>query len=83
MTIKEKVLATIEKVYDQQDEKGLEKYGLTLDQAVDDNYNWQAMINEELIDAIKYVIKENVRLNKENEKLTCALENLESAYWDR
>ena len=62
MNIKERVINTIESVIDHQNKKGINKYGITIDDVSADDYDWQAMINEELIDAIQYAVKENVRL---------------------
>ena len=52
-----------------QNSKGLEKYGKSVDEVGDDEYDWQEMAMEELLDGIQYVIIENGRLRRENETL--------------
>ena len=54
---------------DQQEAKGLRTYGVTLDEAKDENYNWNVMALEELIDALSYQIKANMALKRENDHL--------------
>lgn len=48
--------------------KGYETYGETLDDVPFENYDWNTMINEELLDALQYAIKENTRLKYELEE---------------
>jgi hypothetical protein len=54
------------KLLDAQDDKGIKKYGTTIDEAeVDENgepYDWRLMAMEELCDYSKYQVKEIVRL---------------------
>src|SRR5699024_8009577 len=57
-TIKNKVLASIKTLMDLQNEKGLKKYGQSLDDAPYEKYDWKIMIIEELIDALQYQQKE-------------------------
>ena len=52
-----------------QNRKGLEKYGESIDEVGDGDYDWQDMAMEELIDGIQYVLKENGKLRRENETL--------------
>lgn len=62
MNYKQKILQTIEKLIDAQNEKGLKKYGHTLEDCDPGEYNWGQMIIEELIDALQYQQKEIHRL---------------------
>ena len=59
---------------DSQDKKGIEKYGVSIDQAT--GYDWNAMAMEEIADFAKYVIKENQQLQK---RIQDALETLGNA----
>lgn len=59
------VVEMIETHLQEQCDKGIHKYGQTIDQAKDQDYNWQGMAMEELIDGIQYLMKENKRLNDE------------------
>jgi hypothetical protein len=47
-----RVADRIENIMNEQDEKGIEKYGQPLDPM--DNYDWLYMAEEELADALKY-----------------------------
>lgn len=73
-TIKEAVLSTIERHIEAQNEKGMKNYGQTLDDCPVDDYNWQTMIIEELIDALQYQQKEMGRLNLQLELQTTQTE---------
>lgn len=64
-----KVLARIERQLHLQNEKGLEKYGKNIDGANDEDYDWNVMVIEELIDGMQYLVKENQRLNEEIQRL--------------
>ena len=66
-TIKAAVLSTIEQHIDQQNAKGMKNYGQTLDDCPVEDYSWQNMIIEELIDALQYQQKEMKRLNLQYE----------------
>ncbi len=66
-TIKEAVLSTIEQHIEAQNEKGVKNYGQTLDDCPVDDYNWQTMIIEELIDALQYQQKEIKRLKGDSQ----------------
>lgn len=61
-------------ILDSQDEKGIKKYGITIDEAKDEDYDWNVMALEECADLFKYLIKENQRLRAENERLKCLYE---------
>jgi uncharacterized protein YukE len=52
------------KLLDAQDDKGIKKYGTTMDEADDKNYDWRLMAMEELADFSKYQVKEIRRLEK-------------------
>src|SRR5690625_2220979 len=68
--IKHQVLSNIESLIDKQNKKGFKKYGESLEQCGVDDYDWQQMIIEELIDALQYQQKEIKRLKEElNEDL--------------
>ena len=55
----------IDRVLDKQNAKGMATYGQTLDDCPDEAYDWNVMAIEELVDAIQYLSKENLRLNKQ------------------
>lgn len=63
MSYKQEIIRTIEKLIDAQNEKGLKKYGHTLEDCDPGEYNWGQMIIEELIDALQYQQKEIQRLH--------------------
>lgn len=56
-------------IIDAQDEKGFEKYGVSLDQANDDDYDWKLMALEEAADLQKYLIMRIFELEKEVARL--------------
>ncbi|CAN7655224.1 hypothetical protein LJR153_005068 [Paenibacillus sp. LjRoot153] len=55
--------------FNKQTEKGVKKYGHTLDDCPDDKFDWRLMIIEELIDCVQYQQKEIVRLESEKNNL--------------
>jgi hypothetical protein len=59
-TVKGRIIEMLNK----QTDKGLEKYGHTLDQCPDEKYDWRLMVIEELIDCIQYQQKEIQRLER-------------------
>lgn len=63
------VIDEFAKVVDSQDDKGLEKYNQSIDNAKDEDYHWLVMAGEEIIDMFKYFIREIRRLTKENRQL--------------
>jgi len=63
------VLSIIAKQLDRQNKKGYETYGTTIDQAKDEEYDWNRMALEECIDALQYLVKRNKELEKENKML--------------
>lgn len=75
-TIKQAVLETIEQRLTEQTDKGIAKYGQSLDEVPVDAYNWNQMAAEEMTDGLQYQqmeIKKLRRLNSiledENKKL--------------
>ena len=60
----------IDRVLDKQNEKGMATYGQTLDDCPDEKYDWNVMAIEELVDAIQYLAKENLRLERKIKQLT-------------
>lgn len=52
----------INEILTRQNNKGFETYGHYLEDAADEEFDWENMLIEELIDAIQYSIKENMRL---------------------
>jgi chromosome segregation ATPase len=62
------------KLLDAQDDKGIKKYGTTIDEAEDKNYDWRLMAMEELADFSKYQVKEIMKLEKIINELTEELE---------
>lgn len=57
------VIKEFSKIIDSQDKKGIEKYGKTIDEAV--NYDWELMALEEAADLQKYLVKEIIKLRAE------------------
>lgn len=57
------VIDEFSKIIDSQDKKGIEKYGKTIDEAV--NYDWELMALEEAADLQKYLVKEIIKLRAE------------------
>lgn len=53
-------------ILDKQNEKGIKKYGTTIDEASNENYDWNRMALEEAVDLIQYLVKENTKLQAEN-----------------
>lgn len=65
LTIKEQLLQTIEEGIDAQNAKGLKNYNQTLDDCPAEDYEWNIMMIEELIDANQYAIKQIIKLEAE------------------
>jgi ketol-acid reductoisomerase len=53
-------------IIDSQDEKGIKKYGISIDEASNLQYNWELMALEETADLQKYLVKQIMRLKSEN-----------------
>jgi hypothetical protein len=64
------VINEFAKIIDSQDEKGYEKYGKSIDEAIDTDYNWELMALEETADLQKYLVRRIAQLNKDNHLLT-------------
>ena len=62
-TIKDMILATIEGHIDAQNEKGMKKYGQSIDDCPVDGFDWVRMAFEEAIDLMQYQQKEIGRLS--------------------
>ncbi|SPY16136.1 hypothetical protein MF628_004924 [Paenibacillus polymyxa] len=58
------VTRRIIELLDKQNEKGLKKYGTTIDQVSDMSYDWRLMALEEATDLIQYLQKEVMRLER-------------------
>lgn len=58
------VIDEFTKVVDSQDDKGYLKYNTTIDEAKDENYNWELMAIEEAVDMSKYFVKRIKELQK-------------------
>ncbi|MGM1023464.1 MAG: hypothetical protein ACQEXV_23760 [Bacillota bacterium] len=58
------VTQRIIELLDMQNEKGLKKYGTTIDQVADQSYDWRLMALEEAVDLIQYLQKEVIRLER-------------------
>jgi hypothetical protein len=56
-------------ILDKQFTKGMKTYGQTLVDCPDEDYDWNIMTMEELVDALSYQVKENLKLQKENGRL--------------
>lgn len=70
------VIDTFTKLIDEQCSKGLSKYGTTIDEAQDENYDWNRMALEEAVDLSQYLVREVRKLQeqiKRYEKVLYAL----------
>ncbi|MEK5175105.1 hypothetical protein NST63_18060 [Heyndrickxia sp. FSL W8-0496] len=45
-------------IIDAQDQKGIQKYGRNIDDAIDEDYDWKLMALEESADQLKYLVRE-------------------------
>jgi 3-dehydroquinate synthase class II len=64
LSVRPEVTQRIIELLDKQNEKGLKKYGTTIDQVSDIAYDWKLMALEEAIDLIQYQQKEIMRLER-------------------
>ncbi|MMZ50561.1 hypothetical protein D1872_122790 [compost metagenome] len=62
--VRPEVTQRIIELLDKQNEKGLRKYGTTIDQVPDTAYDWKLMALEEAADLIQYLQKEVMRLER-------------------
>lgn len=69
MTIKKTLLENIAAQINAQTDKGIKKYGHSLDDCEYSKYDWLEMANQELIDLAQYQQKEIKRLNVEQKYL--------------
>lgn len=63
--ITKQVLGLIATKLDEQNEKGLRKYGTTIDEVPFEDYDYNEMALEELVDCVQYLMKENMKLRKQ------------------
>jgi len=63
------VIDEFTKIVDSQDDKGYLKYKTTIDEAKDENYNWELMAIEEAVDMSKYFVKRIKELEKRIRRL--------------
>lgn len=75
-TIKEAVLATVERGLNEQTEKDIKKYGQSLDAVSVDAYDWPQMAAEEMIDCMQYQQMEIKKLKRLNGILEAENKNL-------
>lgn len=59
------VIDEFARIIDSQDHKGLEKYGKSIDDANNQDYNWELMVLEETADLQKYLVRRILELKKE------------------
>lgn len=67
--VSQTVISEFARIIDAQDEKGIKKYGTTIDEARDSEYDWKLMALEETADLQKYLVKRIKELEKENRNL--------------
>ncbi|WP_052477465.1 hypothetical protein, partial [Bacillus badius] len=72
--ISQEVIKGFTAIVDAQDEKGFAKYGRSIDDANDADYDWKLMALEECADHAKYLVREIKRLEAENERLRSELD---------
>lgn len=82
--VTQQVIDTFAQFLDDQDAKGYVKYGVTINEAKNEHYDWNVMALEELADFTKYMAKKNQRLRDiindmkfENEELSQLAYHLE------
>jgi hypothetical protein len=63
--ISQLVIDEFAKIIDSQDAKGFEKYGMTIDQASNKDYNWELMALEETADLQKYLVRRILEVSGE------------------
>ena len=74
------ILKTIENQLVAQNKKGLKEYGKTIDDADDNEYDWNFEALAECVDALQYAIKENAKLKKAFEITNKSYSNLLGDY---
>jgi hypothetical protein len=73
--VSQQVIDIISDLVDAQDVKGWEKYGVTIDDAKDEAYDWNLMALEETVDGLKYLVKQNTQLQRMNKQLAVIADN--------
>lgn len=63
--ITQMVLEIMGEKMDKQDQKGIKKYGIPLDQVPFEDYDWNEMAIEEMADGLHYLAMENARLRRD------------------
>ncbi|MCM3763468.1 hypothetical protein [Neobacillus niacini] len=71
------VIDEFTKIIDSQDEKGFKKYGTTIDQANNKDYNWELMALEETADLQKYLVRRIAELTGELMRAKAQIKELE------
>lgn len=71
----QKVIDTFTEILDKQDDKGISKYNMTIDDA--SGYDWNIMALEEAADLMKYLVKENEEIRKERDLLKVRIAGME------
>lgn len=74
--ISQEVINGFAAIVDAQDGKGLEKYGRSIDDANDVDYDWKLMALEECADHAKYLVREIKRLEAENQRYKALVEKV-------
>ena len=74
-SVSEEVIRRFTAIVDRQDEKGLNKYGETIDDA--SGYDWSLMALEESVDMNKYLVRENRELREKINRLVKYVGRLE------
>lgn len=79
------IIELLKKQLENQINKGVEKYGHTLDDCPIGSFRWYEMLNEELVDALQYSMKESKgmrnelkELREENLRLRATMDNMYS-----
>ena len=67
--VSQTVIDEFSKIIDAQDKKGFEKYGRTIDDAIDEEYNWELMALEETADLQEYLVRRIAELQSDNKLL--------------
>lgn len=75
ITIKDALIQRIDNQIKAQTDKGIEKYGHSLDDCKYSKYDWLEMANQELIDLAQYQQKEIRRLREKDRMIERALED--------
>lgn len=79
--VSQMVIDAFANIVDKQDQKGIKKYNMTIDEAADQDYDWNEMALEEGADLYKYLVKENMKLRKENAGLKKIIDKI-NGYFD-